>query len=346
MGALVKQGDNALAAYGGVNPWAEAARGVDFGSFLNFNGNTGEISYGAEDTELPIGSQLVMDMQSLSFGWICWDGGQVVEEIFVSVVDGKPPMEHELTDHGPYNDDDDGWREATSISAVLLEYGEDANHPDVGAKLLFKTSTAGQVRSVRKLSGAYGKLFMQHPGQYPVVEVSSESYMPKQKKHGKKWSLIFKIVGWISEEELAGLTDGEADGAGDYEEEDVKPARGGRPAESAEEEVPAPRTRRRAAEPAEEDEEAPAPRTRRRAESAPVEETEEEEAPAPRTRRRAAPEPQPEAEEEEEASAPRTRRRAEPEPAEEDEDAAPTPRGRSAGRGAAPAGNARTRRFA
>ena len=42
MGNLVTQTSaNALAAYGGTNPWAEAARGVETGAYLKFNGNTG-----------------------------------------------------------------------------------------------------------------------------------------------------------------------------------------------------------------------------------------------------------------------------------------------------------------
>ncbi|ARK07449.1 hypothetical protein LAV_00049 [Sphingobium phage Lacusarx] len=333
MGSLVTQTSaNALAAYGGQNPWAEAARGVETGAYLKFNGNTGEITFGSDDTELPVGSQLVVDMQTLAFGWICWVDSQVEEEVFRLVTDGKPPMEHELTDHGPYNDPDDGWREAASFSAVILEYGDgpdSATDEAVGTQLLFKTSTGGPVRSTRKLSGAYGKSFMQHPGELPVVELQTESYIPKQKKHGKKWSLIFKIVGWISEAELEGLTVGGGDNDDDYEPE------------------PAPKqvTSRRQPEPepepevVEEEEPAPAPRTRRGAAPA---EVDEDVAPAPRGRspgrRGAAAAPAEEAEEE--APAPRSRRAAAA-PAEEPEEEAPAP-----ARRAAPAGGARTRRFA
>lgn len=338
-------GGNALAAYGGVNPWAEAARGVADGAYLKFNGNTGAITFGSDDEDLPVGSRLVFDPLSLAFGWTCWVDSQVQEEILVPVVDGKPPLEHELTDHGPYDDDDDGWRESTSFSAVLLSYGEDDQDEAVGTKLLFKSSTGGPVRSVKKLSGAYGRAFMQHPGKLPIIELATESYMPKVKKHGKKWSLIFKIVGWISEAEAEAMVSGDADGEGDYEPEPApakKPARAALPAPEPEEEeevAPAPRRRAAPAPVEEEEEEAPAPR--RRAAPAPEPEEEEEEAPAPRRRRAA-----PVEEEEEEAPAPAPRRRAAAAPAEEEDegDVAPTPRGRSPGRGAPPA-SARMRRF-
>lgn len=364
MGNLATQsaGGNALAAYGGVNPWAEAARGVADGAYLKFNGNKGDLTFGSDDEELPVGSRIIIDMNSLSFGWTCWADSQVVEEVLVPVVDGKPPLEHELTDHGPFDDDDDGWRESGSVSAVLSSYGEDEGDEAVGTKLLFKTSTGGAVRSLKKLAGAFGRVFMQHPGQLPIVELAVESYMPKVKKHGKKYSLTFKIVGWVSEAEAEAMIHGDVDDSADYEpevapkrgtqkalpapveeEEEVAPAprRRAAPAPVEEEEEVAPAPRRRAAPaPVEEEEEEVAPAPRRRAAPAPVEEEEEEVAPAPR--RRAAPAPEPE---EEEEVAPAPRRRAAAPAADEDEElAAPAPRGRSAGRGAPPA-SARLRRF-
>jgi hypothetical protein len=338
MGNIVNTsgGGNALAAYGGVNPWAEAARGVADGAYLKFNGNTGAITFGSDDEDLPEGSRLVVDMLSLSLGFICWMDSQVQQEVLVPVIEGKAPLEHELEDHGPY-EEDDGWREAASLSAVILSYGQDDQDEAVGTKLLFKTSTGGQVRSIKKLSGSYGRLFMQHPGKLPIVELTTESYMPKVKKHGKKFSLIFKIVGWISEAEAEAMVAGDVDDERDYEPAPAAaPARGQRqaalpaPVEEEEEPAPAPRRRAAAAPVVEEEEEvAPAPRARRAA--APVVEEEEEVAPAPRARRAAAPAPEPEEEEEVAPAAPR-RRAAAPAPVEEEleEEVAPAPRRRAA----------------
>ena len=331
MGQLVPSSgaSTALAAYGGVNPWAEAARDVDTGAYLKFNGNTGDITFGSDDEELPVGSRIVVDMHGLQFGWTCWVESQVEEEILKLVTEGKPPFEHELKDHGPYDDPDDGWRESAAFPAVLLEYGEDANHETVGTKLLFKTSTGGAVRSVKKLSGAYGKLFTQHMGELPIVELQTESYIPKQKKHGKKWSLLFKIVGWISEDELAGLTLGADEDERDYAPEPTPaPARAARAAAADEEPAP----RRRAAAPVEEPVEEPAPARRGRA--APPVDDEQEEAPAPARRGRAA---APADEEQEEAPAPARRGRAAAQVEEPEEEPAPTRRGRAAAADTAPA---------
>lgn len=345
MGQLVPQNGGTAVATTGANPWAEAAKGIEDGAYLKFNGNDGRWSFGQDDEDLPVGSRAVADMETLAFGWICWVESAVEEEVLVRVVDGKAPLEHQLTDHGPY-DDDDGWREAASLSLVLESYGDDDQDDAVGTQLLWKTSTGGQVRQIRKLSGAYGRVFAQHPGEFPVIEFGAESYAPKNKKHGKvKWSPVLKIVGWMTAAELEGLAPG-ALGDDDYEE--PEPAPKGRKAAAVEEaEAPAPR-RRAAAAPAEEEDEAPAPRRRA---AAPVDDDEgdEAEAPAPRRGRKAAQQPV-EEEDDEPAPAPRRRaaapvedeapaprRRAAAPPAEE-EDEVPAPRPR---RGAAAAGGGR-----
>jgi hypothetical protein len=319
MGALIPaSGSNGLSVYEAPdNPWAEAAASVEGGAYLKFNGNTGEFTYGADDVALEYGSQVVADLFNVSFGWICWKDGDPVEEVLVKILDGKPPLEHNLTDHSPYDSDDDGWREATALPMVLLCNGE-SDDSEAGLKLNFKGSSGSAVRGVRKLSGAFGKLFREHQGEFPVIELSAEQFAAKEKKYGKKYAPIFTIKGWISEDELAGIV-GDTSG-GDYEPEE--------PAAAV-----APKARRLAPPAAE-----PEPEPQ-------VEEIEAEEdaAPAPAPRRAAAAE-----------AAPRTRRTA-PVESQEDDLPAPAPRGRSEARRspaaaeAAPAepaaGGRRVRRF-
>lgn len=327
MGQLVPQTGGRAVATTSANPWADAGKGVESGSYLKFNGNDGRWSFGQDDEDLPKGSRAVGDMETLAFGWICWVDSSVEQEILVPVLDGKPPMEHELEDHGPY-DDDDGWREASSLSLVLESYGDDDQDQAVGTPLLWKTSTGGQVRQLRKLSAAFGRVFAQHPGEFPIVELGAESYVPKNKKHGKiKWSPVLKIVGWMTAAELEGLS---PTGGDDYDDEPA-PAATKRIAAPVEEE-PAPAPRRGRAAPVEQEEEEAAPAPRRGRAAAPAEPEEEEEvvAPAPRRGRRAAAEAP--AEEEEEVAAPAPRRgRAAAAPAEEEEEVTPAPRrGRAA----------------
>lgn len=313
MGSLVPAGKSgAISVYtGSDNPWADLGREVESGAFLNFNGNTGELTFGSEDNVLGDGSTVVGDMVNMSLGWICWKNGEPVEEVLVPVTQGKAPLEHELKDHGPYDDDDDGWREALSLPMIVESVDGNPNHEFVGTKLLFKTSTAGAIRSTKKLSGSYGKLFREHSGELPVIEISTESYTPRDKKYGKKYAINFKIIDWLGEDGLAEIL-GELDDAdGEYEAESA-PAPAPAPTPEPEAEVAS-------------DEPAPPPRrTSRTGASAPAPAADE-----------AAPEP---------AQAPARRRTAASTPApaaEEQMEAAPEAVGRSEDRG-----GRRTRRFA
>jgi hypothetical protein len=102
---------------------------------------------------------------------------------------------------------------------ILLTNGDgDDADAEAGLKLNFKGSSGSAVRGVRKLSGAFGKLFREHQGEFPVVELSAEQFAAKEKKYGKKYAPIFTIKGWISEDELAGIV-GDTSG-GDYEPEE------------------------------------------------------------------------------------------------------------------------------
>lgn len=303
MGALIPvSGNNGLSIYEAPdNPWAEAAASVESGAYLKFNGNTGEFTYGADDTALAYGSQLVADLFNVGFGWICWKDSEPVEEKLVKILEGKPPLEHQLTDHGPYDSEDDGWREACSLPMVLLCNG-DNDDSEMGAKFMFKGSSASTVRATKKLSGAFGKLFREHQGEFPVIEISAEQFQAREKKYGKKYAPIFTIKGWISEDELAGLV-GDTTG-GDYEPEE-------------EQQTAAPAARRLAA---------PEPDPAMEQQDDEID-AEEDAAPAPAPRRAAAAE-----------AAPRTRRA--PVQSQEDDLPAPAPRGRSEARRSAAAAEA------
>jgi hypothetical protein len=312
MSNLVPAGrTGAIAIYeGSDNPWADIGLSVESGAFLNFNGNTGEITFGSESNSLGDNSSVVADLMGMAVGWICWKNSEPVEEVLVPVTQGKPPLEHELKDHGPYGD---GWREAISLPMIVESVAGDPNHEFVGTKLLFKTSTGGAVRSTKKLSGAFGKLFREHLGEMPIVEISTESYTPRDKKFGKKYAINFKIVDWIDEVGLAEIVGELNDEGGDYlPENDSGAAIEGKFKEVQKAPEPEP-------EPEVVEEEPAAPpmrqaRTPRGGAAAPVAETP---AQAPTGRRTAAP------------------------PAEPAMEAAPTERGRSDERG-----GRRTRRFA
>jgi len=198
--------------------------------FLKFDGNTGQYSYGKDDDELPKGTRVAINPTEFKNGWICWKDGQVMEEIMVRIVDGKPPAKGDLTDHGPYEDEKDGWREQSSVAFRDIESGDE---------FLFKTSSKGGRIAVGNLVRDYGKGFARHPGELAIAELASTSFDAKDKKTGKKlgkkFAPVFKLVDWQSEEELIAKFEAQAadaeDAAGDEEDElpvNTAAKRGGR----------------------------------------------------------------------------------------------------------------------
>ena len=212
----------ALAAYGAQDPFAMAGQemGGSNALYMKFNGSSNEWTYGATQDEIPGGTRLAVDMMSFRRGWICWKGGQVAEEVMVRVMDGlKPPLKHELTDHGPYIVDEDtneGWSEQSAVT--FKEVGGD------NREFILKASSKSALRGLGTLLQDYAKTYKANPGCIAIIELQSQSFMPKNKKFGKKYAPRFPIVEWMNE---AALLSQAGDNAADYEGEvDAAPAEG------------------------------------------------------------------------------------------------------------------------
>jgi hypothetical protein len=214
MNALVKASPNrtALARTAALDPFADAAEELGGSSaiYLKFNGNSGEYTFGAEAEELPHGTRLAVNMEGFRRGWICWKDEQVVEEIMVRLIDGRPPAKSELTDHGPYvvtEERKDGWSEQAAVNFRDLT---------TNREYTFKVTSKSALRSLGNLVQDFSKLYKTKPGLAPIVEIGSVTWMPKVKKHGRKHSPVLKIADWIAIDELNATS---GDDAGDYENE-------------------------------------------------------------------------------------------------------------------------------
>lgn len=220
MNALVKQDTRtAIASADAYDPFAIAGEemGGSNAQYLKFNGNSGEYTYGAEAEEMPHGTQLAVNMNSFRRGFICWKDSDVVDEVMVRVIDGKPPEKGELRDHGPYIQNDerkDGWAEQSAVEFRAL---------DTGKAFTFKVSSVSAIRALGTLLKDYATEYKAHPGELAVVELGASSFIPKNKQWGKKHSPKLKIVGWIAEAELNGQS---GDNPDDYADAGGEPAPG------------------------------------------------------------------------------------------------------------------------
>lgn len=191
-----------LAQESAYDPFASAANDMAGSSaiYAKFNGNSGEFSYGAQSEEVEAGERMAANVVGARRGWICWKESEVVEEIMVPILEGRPPAEHTLTNHGPYekhaDGTEDGWSEQFSIAFRLLGEAHD------GVEITYKSSTKSAMRPFGDLLKQFSREYKNNPGKVPIVEFGKGSYMPKEKKHGKKYFPTFKIVEWIDEDEL------------------------------------------------------------------------------------------------------------------------------------------------
>ena len=205
--AVTTTGGNALASAADFNPFLQEAlnSGLKFGQFLNFNGNEGHFTYGAKESkvELPHGTCLAMNLNEYRRGWYCWKNKDVADKVLVGILQGSPPAEAALPDHGPYetykDGSQDGWTRAGEITCVDVNDGLgvfDFSFYNVSSMMAFEA-----------LLGAFGKVYKMHAGEVPVVEIGSRSFVPKGVRgEAKKWAPTYKIVGWISTDEYDALS--------------------------------------------------------------------------------------------------------------------------------------------
>jgi hypothetical protein len=208
-GYLALTDDDYLAKLGGV---VGGMKGGGSFAYLKMDGNSGNYSYGADDIELPAGTQLAMDWKSLRQGWIIWSGGQVEHEVMVDPVNEAVPAKRDLPDFGPYGKDD-GPREQLTIQLKMIE--------DPFVELLFQANNASKRNALGAVMKDFMKSFKLHPGAYPVIEIDSNSFDAKDpdnpKRKFKKYAPKFKIVDWISADELNAMSEGSPE---DYEQGD------------------------------------------------------------------------------------------------------------------------------
>jgi hypothetical protein len=199
---------NVIAALAAASSFSPSGK-----SYMKFNANTGIYTYGKEEKELTAGSELAVNMKSFALGWICWKDEKVEAEIMAMPFAGQIPITNEadLPDHGPFNAED-GWSKQASVEMKILDTGED---------VLLKLSSSSGVFAMNELLRGYAKeLSQQGDDAIIVVSASSNGFMPKEKKYGKKYAPVFEIVEWTTEEKLSAVYSNETgeDESSSYEE--------------------------------------------------------------------------------------------------------------------------------
>src|SRR6056297_615516 len=108
--------------------------------FLSYSGKMQKYSLGRDKKEPDPESLFVVDPYASVAGWTCWKGGAVAEKHEWSVFDKTQEVAaSQLRDHGPYQDDGDGWQFMLGIAMF------DADEP---GKMIKFTTTSKSGRNV------------------------------------------------------------------------------------------------------------------------------------------------------------------------------------------------------
>lgn len=170
------------------------------GSLLKFS--KGDYLAGEAGEEVPIGTKLVVNMDSLSIGWIKWQDNKPVEQDMGPVMEGyRPRKRTELgdTDEEQWEEDTQGQkRDPWQFSNYILMRPVGRPDADETEMYTFATSSRGGLNAIGELCKVYGKNMREKPDDFPVVALQVNSYVHPNKEFGRIKVPVLEVVGWES----------------------------------------------------------------------------------------------------------------------------------------------------
>jgi hypothetical protein len=180
------------------SPFADYANAF---SQHNFEGqllkyNKGEFLLGPDNVVLPMGTQFVALMDTVTIGFQHWSGGRPTESRLGRLVDGfRPPQRRELGDDDSslWEVDSDGSaRDPWQFTNFLVFMP-----PELGDVVTFTTTSQGGIRAVVELCKAHDRANRRQLGCYPLVSLQSDSYQRKIKSRGRIKFPVFRVVRYV-----------------------------------------------------------------------------------------------------------------------------------------------------
>jgi len=180
----------------GLNNIMKTADTVSY-KFLQFSGKEGRFKYrdGDNEKELAPGSRLFVDQNSIKHGYKCWKNSDVVDSYESDFTQALPPLE-DMEDHGPFEDDRDGWQ--TYIAVMLKDTKSEELYRLEISSVSGRKSLGDMVRQI------FEKAPLHRDGDalkgYAVVELGNSSFKSKGFKNYKP---ILTVVDWNEDAVIA-----------------------------------------------------------------------------------------------------------------------------------------------
>ncbi len=142
--------------------------------------------YGGDDIEVEEGSQWAVNTESFGMGFQAWEDSELVGEE-IAPVTAPPILKSDLSEVGGE------WRPLISCHLACI------SGTDKGIQVLYKTTSKGGVKALKKLMQELVDRFTDKPNAkefVPVVELGMTFY--KHSKWGKIYTPVLDIVDWIA----------------------------------------------------------------------------------------------------------------------------------------------------
>lgn len=176
------------------------------GTMIKFDGKAGKYIITETKTELKMEGELVAMCDHTLAGWIKFNGaGNPPDKVMVALYEGegnRPCPRTDLPDQdeskwplGLNNLPADPWQH--QIYLVLQRREGD------GELYTFVASSQGARKAVGSLLRHYEKMRRDHPGEYPVIRLSTGSYPHKDPRVGKVNTPVFTVVGRAPRDSVA-----------------------------------------------------------------------------------------------------------------------------------------------
>jgi hypothetical protein len=180
------------------------------GAYFSF-GKDGLWSFGAEDLEVTDEDRFLIDLESLSTGFVCWTDYSK-EDLLKKKKNEKLgarmlPISQGEVDYDTLPDHSWPWKRQVAFAGRFL------NDPYAGKIAKFESSSGGGDDAFAAVTSAIFARLQDQVSQgvdpsaialYPVVKLSNTHYM--HKTYGKTYKPVFDIVGWATKDgRIAGL---------------------------------------------------------------------------------------------------------------------------------------------
>ena len=139
--------------------------------------------FGASNTVLRKGAQVIVNPASMSSGFVAWHKGKVEAEHMQPIAMGPVPLEklHAVVAK-------DGWQSQVSVEMMTQD--------EIPVQLLYKSSSMGGQEVFFDLAGTVVFSLSEDARRvYPVIEMSTSSY--EHDEYGTIFKPVFNLVGWL-----------------------------------------------------------------------------------------------------------------------------------------------------